>query len=291
LIDFSCLSGDCQIAFDLVVLASESWNSAMVWLQGMDGDLPFFLPIVAACLGAVLASFAGVVAERLPAIKGWNRDAPDPSVSLSHPPSHCTSCRTPISKVSLIPVVGWLLAKGECENCGARVPWRYPAIEAGTALASFLIALLFEPSTEMFTLLLLVWSLVFVSWLDWEAHEIPDFLTIPLFFAGMLFSPFDPEMVSRLLGAAAGGLFLMGAFALVSKMMDLDAYSYGDVALAIAGGAWAGLCGLFPFLLITCVVYVAYALPRRRMAGEVWSPMGPALALGLVATCVFGLAI
>lgn len=291
MIDFSCLSGDCQIAFDLVVLVSTFWASATAWLQGLDQDLPFFLPVVAACAGACLASFAGVVAERLPAMKGWNRDAPDPSVSLSHPPSHCSSCRTPISKVSLIPVVGWLLARGECESCGARVPWRYPAVEAGTAALSFSAALLLEPSTEMFCLIGLVWILVFVSWLDWEAHEIPDFLTIPLFFAGALLSPFDPETTSRLVGAVAGGLFLLGAFAIVSRMMDVDAFSYGDVALAVAGGAWAGLCGLFPFLFLSCVVYVAYALPMRRASGEIWAPMGPALSAGLLATCAFGLAI
>jgi leader peptidase (prepilin peptidase)/N-methyltransferase len=239
---------------------------------------PWFLPLVAGVVGAAMASLIGVVVVRLPRMRGWNGRREE-GLGLASPGSHCDGCGAPVPPLALIPVAGWIAAKGRCGECGADVPWVYPAIEAAVAVASMAIVAAWGPGATAVTLLLLLWGMVLVSWIDLNENEIPDAATVPLFFLGLAASPFEADVMSRVLGAALAGGLLMLTFKITGAWKRADAMSLGDVALAGALGAWVGLCSVPAFLVGSCAAYVAYALPLRR-AGRVWVPMGPALCAG-----------
>ncbi len=251
--------------------------------QGM----PAFWPLCAAMAGAVAASLAGVVVDRLPRMLGWHAE-PAPGLGLSSPPSRCDSCGSRIPPLALVPVAGWIATRGRCETCFEPVPATYPIVEGATATASLVIAALLGPTFAALCACLLLWALVAVSWLDWRERVIPDGATVPLFFAGLLASPFEPDPWAR----GCGGFVAMGCmwvtFKLVSAVKDLDAMAMGDVALAAALGAWVGLCATPAFLLLSCAAYLAYAVPLRMRSGRVWVPMGPALSAGAMATILTG---
>ena len=286
-----CASG-CGFAVSL----SYSLKPLLDWLSA-SGDaltsaLPWFLPVVAAFVGACAASLAGLVVYRLPRMQGWNGRTPDENLGLAYPPSHCDRCGAPVPAVSLLPVVGWFASRGRCQGCRGEIPWTYPAIEAAVAALSFALVAWKGQNLQTLVLLLAFWWLVFVAWIDWQETEIPDCATVPLFFLGALASPFEADIQARLLGAMLAALAVMGAFRLTAsvKEIDGDVMSIGDVALATALGAWVGLCGVVPFLLASCGTYVAYAAPLRSR-GRTWVPMGPALCLGGLAAGLSGIRI
>lgn len=283
-------AGGCGFALSLYY----SLRPILDWLStstdAVASALPWFFPVMAAFVGAGAASLAGLVVHRLPRMQGWNGRTPDRSIGLFYPRSHCDHCGTPLSAVSLIPVIGWFASRGRCESCGREVPWLYPAIEATVAVMSFALVMWKGAGLQTFVMLVAAWWLVYVAWIDWAETDIPDSATFPLFFLGALATPFEPDIQARLLGALLAGLAVMGAFKLTSsiKEIDGDVMSLGDVTLATALGAWVGLCGVAPFLLASCLVYIAYAAPLRGR-GILWVPMGPALCLGGVIAGLSGL--
>lgn len=286
----------CTGGCGLPLAFSYAFRPLLEWLatstEAVSYALPWFFPLMAGALGACGASLAGLVVHRLPAIRGWNGRQPDLNLGLFYPRSHCDSCGEPLGVVSLIPVLGWFANRGRCASCGKPVPWIYPAAEAATGILSMAIVVWKGPGAASVAILPCLWLMVFASWIDWKEREIPDCATIPLFFLGLLATPFEADVQSRVLGALLCGAATMGAFKLTSAMKELDgdAMSLGDVALAGALGGWLGLCGGVPFLVAACVVYVAYAAPLRAK-GVTWVPMGPALCAGAALVAVLGLRI
>ncbi len=248
----------------------------------------WLFPFAAGVAGAAAASLAGLAVHRLPAMRGWRGGEPDTGLGLAAPASHCDHCGTRVPPLALIPVAGWFIADGRCSGCGGRVPWVYPAVEAGVAVASMAVVAAWGPTLVAATLLVLLWTMVFVSWIDWNEHEIPDIATVPLLFMGLLWSPFEPDATARIAGAAGSGLLMWLTFLLVQATREVDAMSLGDVALCGALGAWVGICAMPAFLLAACVAYLAYAVPMR-MRGSVWSPMGPGLCAGFTLVALTGL--
>lgn len=286
----SCSGAICSLTDSLHVVA----DALLQWVGNVAADAtlmaPWLLPLAAGATGAILASFSGVVADRMPRIHGWNETPHDPGISLSHPPSHCDSCKKRLSALDLVPVVGWMRNRGECRHCGASVPWMYPAAEAFSFVASAAIVVAFGPTWTALAACICLWLLLAISWLDWTAHEIPDFLTVPLGALGLLASPFEIDPWTRTLGAVICAVFVWLAFLLTGRAKRVDAMSYGDVALSAAAGAWLGACGAIPFLAASALAYLAYALPLRPK-GVVWVPMGPALAIGFMVVALLGIRI
>jgi len=286
----TCLTTGCAFIGSASLLFGDIAAALGSSAAGVSFAMPWFWPLLAGIVGAVAASFSGVVVDRVPEMLGWRPPRGKRARTLTHPPSCCDNCGSRIPPAALVPVAGWLLSRGHCPSCGQGVPPRYPVIEASSALASMAIVAVWGPTWFALASCICLWVLLAASWLDWETQEIPDFVTVPLLFLGLAASPYEPDAITRVWGAVLGGGFVWLAFRLTSGVRKVDAMSYGDIALAAALGGWLGLCGAPYFLIAGSAAYVAYALPFR-LRGVVWVPMGPALSLGFMAVALSGLRI
>lgn len=247
------------------------------------------------------ASFSGVMADRLPAQVGLKMDGPHPvsvepdlGVNLFSL-SRCDSCGHRISALALIPVLGWLVHRGRCGHCHARVPVVYPVVEAVSAIAAVLIAAHLGPTWKGLMTLMLLAFCIPISWIDVRFHWIPDRLGLGLLYAGLLFSPFA-SLHDRVVGSAVMAGFLATFFWLQKLRRGLDTMAMGDVILFGAAGAWLGISEAPVIMLLTSLVYGAYALPMyllgRRTGGvdvqdeeedaPAWFAVGPAIVFGML---------
>jgi leader peptidase (prepilin peptidase)/N-methyltransferase len=226
--------------------------------------------LVAAVAGLLVGSFLNVVAWRLPR-----------GESLVRPRSRCPACRTPIKPYDNVPLLSWLLLRGRCRQCGARVSARYPLVEAGTAALYAAVVVAGDGALEIFLGLALVTALVPITLIDLDHRLIPNAITLPAAVAaiviGLVVDPgFVPEQV--IAGAAAGGFFLLAAI-LYPRGMGM-----GDVKLAAVLGLYLGRA-VAPAVLIALIggVLVGAAIIARKGAREgrrTAVPFGPFLALG-----------
>lgn len=231
-------------------------------------------------LGAVLTSFGRLAVWRLPHQLGWRADA-DPTLSLCSPPSHCDHCRRPVRWLHLIPVLGWCLARGRCPACGARVSVWHLLLELTGGLGWLLALAWFGFSAEGLAACLLWQTMLFLAEIDWREHWLPAVVTMPLFWAGLLLSPFAPQMEERAWGGFAGFALMWFSMALVGRWRKMDAMAGGDIALCAVAGVWLGFGRMPIFLLLSAALFCLLAWPARRR-GQIMAPMGPALAAGLL---------
>lgn len=238
----------------------------------------------ASVFGAMMASFAGVVAYRLPHQLGI-AEHPDPSLGVALPPSFCDACRTPLDPVSLIPIFGWLIRRGRAACCTAPVPWTHPLIEAMSALCCATLVLWLGPTQETALIIVLLWFCLTLGWTDAIHTVLPDTLTIPAFWFGLLLSPIEPDPYARALGAFAAFAAILLAFAVAGRLRRIDAFSGGDAVLAAAGGAWVGLNWVPWFIGSASLIFIVQALPGR-LRGVTMKPFGPALCVALAGTAI-----
>jgi leader peptidase (prepilin peptidase) / N-methyltransferase len=225
---------------------------------------------VAAILGAIVGSFLNVVAYRLPRHE-----------SLLHPGSRCPECGTPIKPYDNVPVLGWLWLRGRCRACGARISWRYPAVEAATALLCAACVLHFCADSDVWLPLVFVLLLVPITLIDLDHHIIPNVLTLIGAVAAIALTALfqSDQLVENLIaGAAAGGFFLVAAIVYPAGM------GMGDVKLAGVMGLVLGRA-VVPaiFAALVCGTIVGMAIIARYGAKEGRKkgiPFGPWLAAG-----------
>jgi len=252
-------------------------------------------------LGLLIGSFLNVVIYRMPVIleRQWRDqcaelDGKEPAttetLTLATPRSHCPACKAPVTAVQNIPVVSWLALKGRCAACGAKIPARYPLVELATGLLSATVAWHFGLGFEAACALLLTWFLIPLTGIDVDHQLLPDAMTLPLVWLGLLASLFhDPASAAALpvspqdaiIGAAAGYLFLWGVFHAFKLLTGKEGMGYGDFKLFAALGAWMGWQMLPLILLLSAAVgaIVGIALIVFRKQGrEVPIPYGPYLA-------------
>lgn len=225
---------------------------------------------IAAVLGAIVGSFLNVVAYRLPRKQ-----------SLSHPPSRCPHCETPIKPYDNVPVLGWLWLRGKCRACKAPISPRYPIIEALTGLLCALCVLVYGADNDVWAPLLFVLLLVPITLIDLEHHIIPNVLTlIGAVGAVVLLIAFDSDsLVEHLIAAAAaGGFFLLAAIVYPAGM------GMGDVKLAAVMGLFLGravapaiFAALIAGTLIGGLIIARHGMAEGRKKGI---PFGPWLAFG-----------
>jgi leader peptidase (prepilin peptidase) / N-methyltransferase len=226
--------------------------------------------VLAGILGLLVGSFLNVVAWRLPR-----------GESLVRPRSRCPSCGTAIRPWDNIPVVSWLLLRGRCRDCGARIAPRYPIVELATGVLFAAVVLFKDDALEIVLGLLLVTALVPITLIDLELRLIPNAITLPAAVAAVVAGvALDVGHVPEQLiaGAAAGGFFLVAALAYPRGM------GMGDVKLAGMLGLYLGRAvgpAIFAALILGVVVGAAIIARKGAREGRKTAvPFGPYLALG-----------
>jgi len=251
-------------------------------------------PLVAG-LGLLVGSFLNVVILRLPRRMEWEwkRDArealgepelydpPPPGIVVER--SHCPHCGHQLSWYENIPVVSWLALRGRCRSCKAPISVQYPLVELITALLCVASVWQFGFGWQGFGACLLSCFLVALSGIDLRTQLLPDSLTLPLMWLGLvasldnLFMPAKPA----LLGAIAGYVSLWSVWWLFKQVTGKEGMGHGDFKLLAALGAWVGLAGVLPIILLSSLVgavvgSIWLAVKGRDRATPI--PFGPYLA-------------
>ena len=246
-------------------------------------------------VGLSVGSFLNVVIYRLPKMmeSQWTRDCREHlgqtvevethPFNLSQPPSHCPICNHRIRPWQNIPVVSWLLLRGRCANCHNPISPRYPIIEAITALLSLVVAIHFGVTWTTLAALLLTWSLIALSMIDFDVQLLPDNITLPLLWLGLLLSLgslfADPR--SAIIGAVAGYLSLWSVYQLFKRLTGKEGMGYGDFKLLAVLGAWLGWQYLPQIILLSALVGASVGIALIVLRGRdrnIPIPFGPYLA-------------
>lgn len=255
-----------------------------------------WLYVLAATVGLMLGSFFNVVVVRLPKMMelAWQREcaeatgkpiANSPSFNLAVPASHCPKCNEAVRAWDNIPVLSYLLLRGRCRHCQTSIHWRYPILELMSAAIPVLCLLLFGFSAAALAYTLLLWFLLILSSIDLDHMLLPDQLTLPLLWLGLLGSisvlPVTP--VDAIIGAAIGYVFLWSLFWVFKLLTGKEGLGYGDFKLLAALGAWLGW-QMLPLIILLgslsgAVIGIGLILTKRQQQGSA-IPFGPFLALG-----------
>ena len=223
----------------------------------------------AVVIGLLVGSFLNVVIHRLPRMlqQGWQRECrlllelPDQTSeskpeSLVFPGSRCPACRADIRWYDNIPVLSFLRLKGRCRQCSTKIGWRYPLVEAITALLTGVVAWQLGFGLFGAAAIALTWALVALSTIDFDHQLLPDNITLPALWAGLLLSvlggPVSPA--DAVIGAAVGYLSLWLVFHGFRLITGKEGMGYGDFKLLAVFGAWLGWQALPLIILLSSVV-------------------------------------
>lgn len=257
---------------------------------------PWLLPTAGVLLGLIVGSFLNVLILRLPARLewAWRRQAREflglPEEEERPPPglvfdrSRCPRCGAGIAWYDNIPVLSWLALRGRCRACEAPISFQYPLVEGLTALLSLAVVLRFGPSAESLVMLLLSWLLIAMAVIDLRTTWLPDELTMPTLWLGLLSSLWGLFVEPReaILGAAVGYLSLWSVYWGFRLLTGKEGMGYGDFKLLAALGAFAGWQGILPIVLLSSVLGALIGSLYLALRGRDRStpiPFGPFLAL------------
>jgi len=247
-------------------------------------------------LGLIVGSFLNVVIHRLPIImeREWKSQARD-FLDLEHPPeqepltlarpaSRCPHCGHRIRFYENIPLLSWLWLRGKCSACDARISLRYPLVELLTGVLSAVVAWHFGFGWQAAAALVLTWALIALSMIDIDHQLLPDSITLPLLWLGLLLSlfPVFADMRASLIGAAAGYLSLWIVYQLFRLLTGKEGMGFGDFKLLGALGAWMGWQSLPMIVLLSSAVGAVLGgtlMVVQRRGRQQPIPFGPYLAI------------
>lgn len=243
-----------------------------------------------------VGSFLNVVIYRLPVMlkNEWTADCQsfleiestqeNAPFNLAKPNSTCPHCGHQIRIWENIPVLSYLLLRGRCSACKAPISAQYPAIEAITAMLSLMVALRFGVSTETLFGLLLTWSLICLTVIDAKTQLLPDNITLPLLWLGLLINSAEifTSLSAAVWGAALGYLVLWTVYQLFKAITGKEGMGYGDFKLLAALGAWMGWEMLPQIILLSSVVGAIIGISMMLLIRHQKNqpiPFGPYLAI------------
>ena len=256
---------------------------------------PWFLCACILSLGLVVGSFLNVVIYRLPLMmeSQWRRDCcellevdkdkEDAPLTLATPNSHCPQCKAPVKPWQNIPIISYLLLRGKCGNCAAPISARYPIIEALSGILIVAVGYHFGPSWQLVGAMLLTWTLISLTMIDFDHQLLPDNITLPLLWLGLAFNITGTfvSLQEAVLGAMFGYLILWSVYWLFKLVTGKEGMGYGDFKLLAALGAWMGWQVLPVIILMSslvgAVVGITLMIVKRR-GKEIPIPFGPYLA-------------
>jgi len=274
---------------------------------------PAVFPLVSFAVGLAVGSFLNVVIHRLPRMmeRAWKEEcaellneagepygspAPPPQpktdkepYNLFVPRSRCPSCGHGITALENVPLLSWAVLRGRCSACKARISARYPLVELVGGIAAAWSATRFGFTPAAFGAMVFLWCMIAASFIDFDTQLLPDSITLPLLWLGLLLNACGVfiDLRSAVIGAAAGYLALWSVYWLFKLVTGKEGMGYGDFKLLAAIGAWCGW-QMLPLTIILssfigAVVGIALIVFSRH-GRNVPIPFGPYLgAAGIVA--------
>ena len=267
-------------------------------------SFPILLYATVAFLGLCVGSFLNVVIHRLPKMMEarWKadcaelegREVPEAApYNLFTPGSACPGCRAPIRAWQNIPVVSWIALRGKCANCKTAISVRYPLVELFTGALFVLAAWRFGYGWPLVAALGFVAALVALTCIDFDTQLLPDDITFPLLWGGLIANVFGLfiDLRAAVLGAVAGYLVLWTVYWGFKLLAKKEGMGYGDFKLLAAIGAWTGW-QVLPFVIVASAgvgaVVGGLVLFLSKRGADTRIPFGPYLALGGILGLVWG---
>ena len=262
---------------------------------------------ICVALGLMIGSFLNVVIHRVPIMmdnelradcaalsneeRAGTQAPPQPKFNVITPRSACPKCKAPITALQNIPVVSWLVLRGKCANCQTPISKRYPLVELATGLFSGFVAWHFGFGMLAMAALAFTWFLIALTMIDFDTQYLPDSLTYPLLWLGLLVSLWHPAWAAgatpigpreSILGAAAGYLSLWSVYWVFKLLTGKEGMGYGDFKLFAALGAWLGWQMLLPIIVFASGVGALFGIVvmiRKRKGRDMQIAFGPFLAI------------
>lgn len=267
---------------------------------------PTFFIGFSVVFGLMVGSFLNVVIHRLPKMmenteKAYVAEAygvqpatPLPTkYNIVTPRSACPNCGHQISALENIPIVSWLMLGGKCKGCKTKISMRYPLVEALTGVLIGAVAYKYGYTNSALFAFVFVFALIALTFIDFDTQLLPDDITLPLLWLGLLFNLNGgfTDLKSAVLGAIFGYLILWSVYWLFKIVTGKEGMGYGDFKLLAAIGAWFGWQLLPAVILLSSVVGAVIGIGMimfRGKSGGTAIPFGPFLALGGIAALFFG---
>jgi leader peptidase (prepilin peptidase) / N-methyltransferase len=275
----------------------------MAFLEALQSSTAW-LWVTVALLGLCVGSFLNVVIHRLPIMmeRQWRAECAElhgeePPVferlDLMFPRSRCPACGGGIGGLQNIPVASWIFLRGKCAKCRAPIPARYPMVEVLGGALAVLMAWKFGASWALAAALVYAWAMLALTFIDFDTQLLPDDITLPLLWLGLLANHFGAftDLGSAVLGAVGGYLLLWSVYWGFRLLAKKEGMGYGDFKLLAAIGAWTGW-QVLPFVVLVSAglgaVIGSLFLWLSRKGRDTRIPFGPYLALGGIAALVWG---
>jgi leader peptidase (prepilin peptidase) / N-methyltransferase len=258
---------------------------------------PAAFPWSAGLFGLAIGSFLNVVIHRLPVMleRQWRNQCqelinpnqpptPMERFDLAAPGSRCPDCGHAITALENIPVLSFLWLRGKCSACGKKISRRYPFVEVLTGCLSALVAWRFGFTIASLAALALTWSLIALTFIDFDRQLLPDDITLPLLWTGLLLNIFSvfTALSSAVIGAIAGYVSLWLVYQLFKLATGKEGMGYGDFKLFAALGAWLGWQSLPLIILLASLVGAVVGITFILFLGHdrrVPIPFGPFLCV------------
>lgn len=285
------------------------FSTALLVLQ----QQPALFLTLAFVLGVTVGSFLNVVIYRLPIMLHNDyrlacseylhehgelpdyQPKPQAKFNLATPDSACPHCQRPIRAWENIPIISFLLMRGRCAGCGSKISWQYPLVELLTGVLTLLVAIQFGVSLQFVFAFILVAALVALSGIDFQTQLLPDIITLPMLWLGLLISLIGSGVFVRpqsaILGAALGYLILWSVFWAFKLLTGKEGMGFGDFKLLAMLGAWLGVVMLPQLLLISAVlgaVVGIFLMMFKNHSRQTAIAFGPYIAIAGMICLLFG---
>ncbi len=267
----------------------------MTFLQDLQAYPPLFIAL-SGILGLIVGSFLNVVIHRLPKMmeRDWRAQCAELSgteikdeapYNLLTPRSACPHCNHQIGALENIPVISYLFLRGKCKGCGAPISMRYPIVETVSGVLSAYAAWHFGFGPTGVAAILFVWALIALTCIDLDTQLLPDDITLPLLWLGLLLNLNGAytSLANAVIGAIAGYLVLWSVYWLFKLTTGKEGMGYGDFKLLAAIGAWLGWQMLPLVILLSSVVGAVVGITlivAVKHGRDIPIPFGPYLAGG-----------
>ncbi len=247
--------------------------------------------------GLIVGSFLNVVIHRLPIMlqRSWKSDCeaflaeeqtqplPEGTFNLAIPGSHCPKCNKKITIIENIPLFSYLFLGGKCSACKTKISLRYPIVELITGIVTGFSIYQFGLNEQGYLAVLLGWGLIALTLIDADTQLLPDSITLPLLWLGLLANSFNiyTDLASAVYGAAAGYFSLWSIYWLFKLTTGKEGMGYGDFKLLAALGAWMGWQHLPLIVILSAFVGAVVGISGIIFKGknkETPIPYGPYLA-------------